>query len=317
MTLNGRKLPERRNDAGVLDTHTTCDAAGNPVQIRDDLRGVHYGRSMRYDGLDRLIEASSCSFGGDCVHRYSYDALDNIASWQLGGVKQHFYWYDSRNRLTNIRNEVGSAVIGLSYDPQGNLSTKNGQAFVFDFGNRLRSATGKESYQYDSQGRRVASVDANGTEIRSFYGLDGVLRPRYRSRITATTALTPLPGVRRLVHPAMNSRSSASLPNGRRCTRVARPATSSVAASTAPTGTACAAALRRCGAVALRHRQGRRAVWLPGPGLQPGRVWAVLGRAQRGGARGAAVCAGIEPAGLQQHRHLQRGLERGCQRGQL
>ncbi len=176
VTLNGRKLPERRNDTGVLDTFTTYDAAGNPVQIRDDLRGTHYGRSMRYDGLDRLVEASSCSFGGDCVHRYSYDALDNISSWQLGGVKQHFYWYDSRNRLTNIRNEVGSAVIGLSYDAQGNLSTKNGQAFVFDFGNRMRSATGKESYQYDSQGRRVASVDANGAEIRSFYGLDGVLR---------------------------------------------------------------------------------------------------------------------------------------------
>lgn len=176
LQLNARQLPQRSTDAGVLDIQTVYDAAGNTTQLLDTLRGAQHDRSLSYDGVDRLIEARSCSFGGDCVHRFSYDALDNIASWQLGGIKQHFYWYDSKNRLSNIKNEAGSTVVGLGYDVQGNLNNKNGQGYEFDYGNRLRTAAGKESYRYDSQGRRLSSLDQNGGEIRSLYSYDGVLR---------------------------------------------------------------------------------------------------------------------------------------------
>ncbi|WP_234349364.1 RHS repeat-associated core domain-containing protein, partial [Xanthomonas citri] len=36
-----------------------------------------------------------------------------------------------------------------------NLKNKNGQAYTFDYGNRLRDVTGKESYAYDAYGRRT------------------------------------------------------------------------------------------------------------------------------------------------------------------
>src|SRR3546814_3050752 len=47
------------------------------------------------------------------------------------------------------------SITGLDYDEQGNLENKNGQNYVFDYGNRLRAVTGKETYRYDGYGRRV------------------------------------------------------------------------------------------------------------------------------------------------------------------
>ncbi|RDZ27086.1 hypothetical protein DX914_12540 [Lysobacter silvisoli] len=166
MSQNARQLPERSVSAGVLDLRTGYDHVGNVVEIRDLVRGDTYSRWMAYDGLDRLIAAGSCSFGGDCWHRYTYDALNNLKTWSLGGIKDHRYYYDAGNRLTNIQNASGASVIGLGYDPQGNLDNKNGQAYVFDYGNRLRQVTGKEAYRYDALGRRVMSASADWATVR-------------------------------------------------------------------------------------------------------------------------------------------------------
>lgn len=47
-----------------------------------------------------------------------------------------------------------STVMGLGYDVQGNLNNKNGLAYAFDGGNRLRAAAG-ETDRYDGHGRRI------------------------------------------------------------------------------------------------------------------------------------------------------------------
>nr|WP_255595635.1 Ig-like domain-containing protein [Lysobacter sp. BMK333-48F3] len=175
MTQNARQLPLRSTDAGALDLQTRYDPNGNVIEILDLARGETYGRWMTYDDLDRLIAAGSCSFGGDCWHRFKYDALDNIKSWSLGGVKDHRYYYDPSNRLTNVQNASGASVIGLGYDVQGNLENKNGQVYAFDYGNRLRRVTGKEIYRYDALGRRVLSVrdDWSTTNRLSMYNKAG------------------------------------------------------------------------------------------------------------------------------------------------
>ncbi|WP_363796410.1 RHS repeat-associated core domain-containing protein [Lysobacter firmicutimachus] len=165
MTQNARQLPFRSTDGGALDLQTTYDKNGNVVEILDKLRGDTFSRWMSYDDLDRLATAGSCSFGGDCWHRFSYDALDNIKTWSLGGVKDHRYYYDPSNRLTNIQNASGASVIGLGYDVQGNLENKNGQGYAFDYGNRLRHVLGKEVYRYDALGRRVLSMQDNWTAL--------------------------------------------------------------------------------------------------------------------------------------------------------
>ncbi|WNH52266.1 RHS repeat-associated core domain-containing protein [Stenotrophomonas oahuensis] len=174
-TQNARRLPWRSVDSNIIGFETTLDANGNVIAIADLQLGATYGRQMQYDDRNRLIAAGSAMFGGDGWHRFSYDALDNIRSWSLGGVKADQYWFDAKNRLTNVRNEYGATTAGLSYDLQGNLHTKNGREYSFDYGNRLRAVVGSASYRYNAAGLRVLSTDSNGAKEESFYSTAGQL----------------------------------------------------------------------------------------------------------------------------------------------
>lgn len=180
---NARGLPERSVDAlgamRVLDDSYDYDANGNVMAISDGARSGRGNRDMSYDHLDRLLTTVSPMFGSAS---YSYDVLDNIRTLKAG-ARDHIYYYDSSWRLTNVQNSVGGAsVIGLSYDAQGNLENKNGQAFRFDLGNRLREAVGKETYRYDGHGRRTEAMHKDLGAIRSMYGQDGVLRYQHNER---------------------------------------------------------------------------------------------------------------------------------------
>jgi RHS repeat-associated protein len=178
MTQNARQLPARSLDSGnVVDFTYTYDANANPTAIVDGVTGTPTTRSrwMTYDGLDRLTTAASAVFGGnDHTHRFGYDALDNLKSWKLAGVKDYAdYIYDSQNRLTTIRNTAGTNVVSLGYDAQGNLASKNDQSYDFDYGNRLKNVPGKEWYQYDGLGRRVKTGKADGRVVLWIYSQSG------------------------------------------------------------------------------------------------------------------------------------------------
>ena len=83
--------------------------------------------------------------------------------------------YDGLDRLTQVTsNMFGTASYG--YDVLDNLANKNGQAYVFDYGNRLRSATGKAWYGYDGQGRRVLNCNTSPSACDyQQYAYDGKL----------------------------------------------------------------------------------------------------------------------------------------------
>uniref|UniRef100_UPI0036DDFF96 RHS repeat domain-containing protein n=1 Tax=Streptomyces zhihengii TaxID=1818004 RepID=UPI0036DDFF96 len=70
---------------------------------------------------------------------------------------------------------MGNTLIGLSYDVQGNLKLKNGLNHSFDFGNRLREVTGKETYRYDALGRRILASAPGLGVVLSQYAQDGRL----------------------------------------------------------------------------------------------------------------------------------------------
>ncbi len=170
MTQNTRQLLSQVTSSGTTNYTYNYDADGNITNIWDLARGDNYSRWMTYDDLDRLTSAGSASFGGDAWHRFTYDALDNLSSWKLAGVKDYAeYVYDpQKNQLTNIRNTAGASVVGLGYDLQGNVSNKNGQTYDFDYGNRLRTVANKESYRYDGLGRRVQSTATDGSKTTTW-----------------------------------------------------------------------------------------------------------------------------------------------------
>lgn len=172
LTQNVRQLPDRSLDdygtSKFLDDSYDYDQNGNVAAISDGLTGNRGNRTMTYDELDRLTKVDSPMYGTDAVNHvalYGYDGLDNLTGVVIGGTKARLlsYCYDANWRLANVKNNfngegcAGSTVIGLGYDVQGNLANKNGQAFEFDYGNRLRNVPGKEWYAYDGQGRRVLS----------------------------------------------------------------------------------------------------------------------------------------------------------------
>ncbi|MGY6517175.1 MAG: RHS repeat protein, partial [Lysobacteraceae bacterium] len=195
---NLRGLPHRRRDSGAgttaLDDNYVYDHAGNVAAILDGLPGGRGDRVMSYDGLHRLTGTVSPMFG-EAVYRY--DALDNLRQVQVGGLsaRDHTYHYNGRQQLDRIaRTDNGVTVSTLDYDPQGNLSQRDGVQFDFDFGNRLRSAIGLETYLYDGHGRRVLARHATQGDIHSFYGQDGVLRYQRDDRAGAVTDFVYLAG---------------------------------------------------------------------------------------------------------------------------
>ncbi|CAE6844113.1 hypothetical protein XA1314C_39060 [Xanthomonas arboricola] len=197
MVQNARQLPDTSEDAFggnvVLSDGYDYDANGNVAAITDGATGRNQrgNRTMTYDGLDRLRSSVSPMFG---TAEYRYDALDNLTYVKAPG-REHFYCYDPYWHLTNIKiNECsGSTVVGLAYDLQGNLTNKNGQGYVFDFGNRLREAINKESYRYDGNGRRTQAKQSSGT-VGSMYDQSGVLRFQKNQRRSKMTEYVLLGG---------------------------------------------------------------------------------------------------------------------------
>ena len=164
MSQNARQLPHTVSDVGVAGYTYTYDKNGNTTQIVDNGQGANFNRYLQYDGLNRLTAAGSAMFGGSTHYiNYAYDPIDNIRSVSHLGVREHTYWYNAKNQLTNVQNAVGATVTGLGYDVQGNLNNKNGQQYGFDYGNRLRWVMGKENYRYDALGRRVETMQDDGT----------------------------------------------------------------------------------------------------------------------------------------------------------
>ncbi|MEN5118216.1 hypothetical protein ABE488_12930 [Luteimonas sp. TWI662] len=184
LSQNARGLPDTSCDfsGGACSANSALndgydyDGHGNVVAISDGRAGSRGDRSMAYDALDRLTRVDSPMFG---VAMYSYDVLDNIKSGRVTSgtkLRNHAYVYDGRNRLTNVTNATsGGTVIGMGYDPRGNLANRNGVIYDFDHGNRLREVSGAEQYRYDAHNRRVLS-SRDGQKIYSIYGLDGALR---------------------------------------------------------------------------------------------------------------------------------------------
>lgn len=166
MAQNARQLPGTSTDSGAIALEYVYDANANVQYIYDWINPASH-RYMYYDGLDRLTSAGSQIFGGDHWHRFTYDTLDNLKSWKLTGIKDYAEYVYTGNQLTNIKNSSGATVVGIDYDPQGNVTNKNGLIFQFDFGNRLRSNPEEQGFTYDAYGRRVSVTR-------------GFMNPRYR-----------------------------------------------------------------------------------------------------------------------------------------
>ena len=160
LTQNARQLPLRSVDSGgVLDLSWSYDANGNVASVSDGTSAGRQSRTMTYDNRDRLRTVTSPLYPGGAS--YAYDVLDNLTQVKVSG-RDHRYLYDASNRLTSATDGPGGpSVINLSYDARGNVVNRNGQLYQFDYGNRLRTALGTQSYRYDAHGRRTRTTSGS------------------------------------------------------------------------------------------------------------------------------------------------------------
>ncbi len=191
LTRNARGLPEASKDAygttNFLYDAYDYDQAGNVAAITDGATGQAQrgNRTMSYDGLDRLTGVTSPMYGTAGAH-YTYDVLDNLVH-TIAVNRDQWLCYDQANRLSNVKANgdcsTGSTILGLGFDPQGNLANWNGVEYTFDYGNRLRKVEGLEAYRYDGHGRRVLATSLQGLgNLLSMYGQAGQLLYQQDSR---------------------------------------------------------------------------------------------------------------------------------------
>ncbi len=157
---NTRGLPYLMQDQGVAKELYSYDETGNVSSIQDQI-GQTPTRLLGYDGLDRLVSASGLWGTG----RYDYDPVDNIVFSAVGSRVLNHNIDRSKNLLSGM---AGSQNIPIGYDLNGNVVSRAGQSFSFDLGNRMRSAPGKATYNYDGHGRRTI-VASQQTPERTIY----------------------------------------------------------------------------------------------------------------------------------------------------
>jgi YD repeat-containing protein len=132
-----------------------------------DLAGGPRNKSYGYDVLNRLTSAAAAGLWGS--QAYSYDALNNLRTLQTGS-QVATYTYDASNKLTGIS---GALSASYTYDPRGNVATKNATSLVFDQKNQL-TQIGTDAYAYDASGRRVRKT-TGGVTTYYFYNQAGQL----------------------------------------------------------------------------------------------------------------------------------------------
>lgn len=176
MEQNARGLPMRSKDAGILNDVYNYDQNGNVLGIEDQQTGATT-RVMTYDPLDRLETVSAPNLWG--MATYGYDALDNLTSTVITGgpnTRSASHIIDpATNRLSSVSSANANFNFSYGYDVQGNITRRGNRNYVFDIANRMSSATGLATYEYDGHGRRVSVVGNDGVNRIQVYSQDGKL----------------------------------------------------------------------------------------------------------------------------------------------
>jgi len=146
----------------LLNSAYYYDNAGNITRITDLLTGSRT-RDFKYDDLDRLIEATSQSYGGTLLYRY--DKIGNM----MYNCKYGDYNYNDTNHRHAVTRVVKNGVAtNYAYDANGNMTSGNGRTFTYDFDNMPTSIDSGSAYVesvYDAYGNRVKKTTPNSTTI--------------------------------------------------------------------------------------------------------------------------------------------------------
>jgi len=165
------KLSVMNGSSYKSNLHYFYDDNSNVSAIED-----HTNRSfdinLGYDGLDRLVTASSIAAWGNAS--FSYDNIGNILEKTMGGETLKYHYEDENDvRLNRLMKVSGSLTQTFDYDERGNVTNNGRYSLTFNRANQLTNANGNV-YTYDGHNRLVKKV-SNGKTVYSVYDLTGTL----------------------------------------------------------------------------------------------------------------------------------------------
>ncbi len=140
----------------IASANYTLDPVGNRLSMTD-LDGVS---AYTYDSLNRLTRVVYPD--GEQVD-YVYDSMGNRTSMTSSVHGTTTYAYDAADRLLSVTDPGGTTA--LTWDANGNMTGKGGDAYAFDALDRLvqvADGTNTVSFAYDGDGVRLSKT-VNGT----------------------------------------------------------------------------------------------------------------------------------------------------------
>ena len=162
----------------LQDLSYAYDFVSNILSISDGRKNPtpeNLTRQFVYDDLYRLTEAVAPTW----TIQYGYDSIGNLVQQTSDVVDDKVnlgaLTYGEGTAGPHAVTRAGSYVYG--YDGNGNLSTKTGQRFHFDYRDRLKSterdADGvKAQYRYDYGGNRVIKNVTQGVDSQTTIYID-------------------------------------------------------------------------------------------------------------------------------------------------
>ena len=120
-------------------------------------------QSFQYDGLNRLQQAQSSSYGGNGVLWYDYSPIGNIklkegVTYDYTGLKPHAV----KSTLS------GTTYTYYSYDDNGNMTSDGIRTLTYDYDNMPQSITVNNkttNFVYDGAGARVKKSSPDGDYV--------------------------------------------------------------------------------------------------------------------------------------------------------
>ena len=166
---------------GLSLVYASNDPVGNITEIDDnsytDARKL---ATFAYDDLYRLTSASSTDAGVELYYEtYAYDSIGNITNKSDQGT----YTYND-DGYNNPHAADSIDGVNLAYDNAGNLTSDGNLTLVWDYRNRLASAsstTDSITYAYDHNNQRTEITNGSSTTVypNKLYNTDGTTETKH------------------------------------------------------------------------------------------------------------------------------------------
>jgi hypothetical protein len=168
--LNDEQMIDEITVSNTVDLSYEYDLRDNLFSLTNNIDADYNLTSIDYDALNRL-ESVTGEWG---VSSFIYDTLGNIEQKNVSG-NSTIYNYNANNRLTSVSGGVNKT---FGYDSKGNVTAASDSIYTYNSASQMTNVTKNgaqlSSYLYDGDGKRVKTVNTNGTKY-SLYASNGKL----------------------------------------------------------------------------------------------------------------------------------------------